>query len=82
MLNIDENTGLNGNITVEDGDKTVTVLLVSCNLNSSATNLLFSVNVVNKDLLTSNLQTVQQQLADFKTQVQNKMKQLGYQITF
>lgn len=82
MLNIDENTGLNGNITVTDGDKTVTVLLVSCNLNSSATNLLFSVNVVNKDLLTSNLQTVQQQLADFKTQVQSKMKDLGYQITF
>jgi len=82
MLNIDENTGLNGNITVADGDKTITVLLVSCNLNSSATNLLFSVNVVNKDLLTSNLQTIQQQLADFKTQVQNKMKDLGYQITF
>lgn len=82
MLNIDENTGLNGNITVEDGGKTVTVLLVSCNLNSSATNLLFSVNVVNKDLLAANLQTVQQQLADFKTQVQNKMKDLGYQITF
>lgn len=82
MLNVDENTGLNGNITVPDGDKTVTVLLVSCNLNSSATNLLFSVNVVNKDLLTSNLQTVQQQLTDFKTQVQSKMKDLGYQITF
>ena len=82
MLNIDENTGLNGNITVTDGDKTVTVLLVSCNLNSSATSLLFSVNVVNKDLLTSNLQTVQQQLTDFKTQVQSKMKDLGYQITF
>lgn len=81
MLNLDKKTGLNGNITVTDGDKTVTVLLLSCNLDSSATNLLLSINVVNKDALSANLETVKSQLNDFKNQVNDMMKSLGYQIT-
>jgi hypothetical protein len=82
MLNVNENINLGGNITTIDGDKTVTALLVSASLNSDATNVSFNVTIVNKDILANHLDDIKTQLNDFKTQVQNKMKDLGYQITF
>lgn len=80
-LSVNENLNLGGTITVTDVDKTVTVLLVSATLNSDATNVSFNVTITNKDVLANHLSDAQQQLADFKNQVLDKMKSLGYQIT-
>lgn len=81
-LNVNENINLGGTITVADGDKTVTVLLVSASLNSDATNISFNTTIANKDVLANHLDDVKTQLNDFKNQVLSKMKDLGYQITF
>lgn len=82
MLNINKNIDLGGNITTTDNGKTVTALLISGGLNSDATSISFNITIPNKDILANHLQEVQSQLNDFKNQILNEMKDLGYQITF
>lgn len=76
-----ESTVLNDNIVIQSGDIKSTVATMSALLSDDKTNIILNFNVLDLAILESNQTQVQEQLNDFKNNINAKLKDLGYLIT-
>lgn len=76
-----ESSTLSVTITSQVNGIDTPVLTVNANLNSSLTNFMLNINIINSDVAKQNAPDVQQQLNDYiSNQVKSKMTAMGYPV--
>lgn len=81
-MKIVENTNLNCNLEVTDSIGNVkSVVSINTYMPETGKDFNFNFNIMDKELVDTNTQIVQEQLDSFMTTLRAKMLELGYKIT-